>query len=83
MLREFVTELDFGVVFVQPTGKSARTVPVIAHKGNSFAPGTRFHAAARLNPTQTAGAGRLVERRYSGETGTDLDLRLRGPSGKP
>jgi hypothetical protein len=41
-LLEFVTEFNFGVVYVQPTGAAARTVPVIAHKGNSFAWGLDF-----------------------------------------
>ena len=41
-LLEFVTEFNFGIVFVQPTGTTARTVPVLAHAGNSFAWGLDF-----------------------------------------
>ena len=41
-LLDLVTEFNFGVVFVQPTGGAARTVPVIAHEGNSFAWGVEL-----------------------------------------
>jgi hypothetical protein len=38
-LREVVTEVNFGVVQIVPTGTGAKTLAVIAHAGNSWAVG--------------------------------------------
>jgi hypothetical protein len=36
-LRDFVTGYNFGVIQIVPTGGTPLIVPVVAHKGNSFA----------------------------------------------
>ena len=38
-LIDLATDFNFGVIFVQPTGTAAKTIPVIAHRGNSFVVG--------------------------------------------
>ncbi|MDH5539609.1 MAG: hypothetical protein OEY03_09405, partial [Rhizobacter sp.] len=38
-LKEVITEFNFGVVHVLPTGRGAEVVGTVAHQGNSFAAG--------------------------------------------